>query len=526
MTIIDREYIKKHSQKEPLALGLVDQIVVRYKEGVDESIKKRINQTFDLEKCGEGEIYEMYKVSKDKDILDLANRLFETGYYLFAYPQIIFRVTFCDDYAVYPNDPYFQYQVTLHNTGQTFNGHTGSVDADIDAPEAWAYTMGSEDIVIAVIDQGVSYNHPDLPGSRQVRIAGSNFGAGDPDDPSPTGNNNHGNACAGVIAATANNGEGIAGIAPLCKIMPIRFDETTSAERLADAICFATRNGANIISNSWSCSSAADVNASIVSAINYAINHNSLVLFAAGNTADHTFLNDNGYVTYPANQNIDGMLTVGASDRYDKQSNYSPSSSLIDVVAPSHKAYPNQIIGETFEMWSIDIPGNSGYNPWPYDPFNYVTTGEILPSSGTNNLSYTGRFGGTSHSCPVVAGVAALVLSVNPDLSPHTVCDIIKCSADTVGGYNYVNGRCDEMGYGRVNAHKAVWMACDTTFYVNQYSNSDENVIGCDIYMEDDYVYGSDSLTVRARNNVLIRRDLYIENGSKLDIKRYNPINP
>lgn len=147
------------------------------------------------------------------------------------------------------------------------------------------------------------------------------------------------------------------------------------------------------------------------------------------------------------------------------QANYSPTSDpnhaynqIIDVVAPSHRAYPCQIAGETFEMWSIDIPNTNGYNPWNISSWcmNPPASGSELPTSGTNYLSYTGRFGGTSHSCPVVASVAALVLSVNPNLTYLEVSNIILNAADQVGGYTYTNGRCNELGYGRVNACRAV----------------------------------------------------------------------
>lgn len=257
-----------------------------------------------------------------------------------------------------------------------------------------------------------------------------------------------------------NNNEGIAGIAPECKIMPIRIfnndDSSISPASMADAIELAVDNGAHILSNSWGYSSSnQNLHPVIVAAINYTLNNDRIIIFAAGNTANHASNND-GYVSFPANVNISGVLTVGASDRYDNQANYSPTNSLIDIVAPSHRAYPNQIIGETLEMWSIDIPGNMGYNPWTSSGISPPSTGEILPNTGINNLAYTARFGGTSHSCPVVAGVAALILSVNPDLSYMEVFNILTSTADKVGGYTYSNGKSNQMGYGRVNAFSAV----------------------------------------------------------------------
>ena len=398
---------------------LFPEIIVKTKSStLDESLLSK----YGLKLKSDKKRYQIYSVPKDSDVIDIANKIYETGECIFSYPH--FQVP-AQSMAYIPNDTYFQYQITCHNTGQTLpNGHTGSPDADIDAPDAWDITKGSSDIIIAVFDEGVTSNHPDLPNSKQVRLNGSNFGSGDPNDPSPTGNSNHGNACAGVIAASMNNNEGIAGIAPNCKIMPLRWDNSSSDAAMADGIYFAMDNGANIISCSWAYNSANYSSPVIISAISTAIENNVVVVFSAGNTANHVN-NNGGYVSFPANANIPYLITVGASDRYDHVANYSPISPLIDVVAPSHKAYPSQISGETLEMWSLDIPGFAGYNPIPSEMSDYAPEGSILPDSGTNRLAYTGYFGGTSHSCPVVAGVVALMLSVNPFLTPEDVYDIL-----------------------------------------------------------------------------------------------------
>ncbi len=118
----------------------------------------------------------------------------------FSHPNFICEIKF---HQVIPNDQYFINQFSLHNTGQVFtDGHSGTVDADIDAPEVWSITKGNNNIIIAVLDQGVTPDHPDLPNKRQVRLNGSNFVNGNPNNPSPTGHHNHGNACVGIIGAT------------------------------------------------------------------------------------------------------------------------------------------------------------------------------------------------------------------------------------------------------------------------------------------------------------------------------------
>jgi len=412
-------------------------------------------------------------VPKGSDALAIANLYQESGLVEFAHPNFLEEIVLHQTaFPIYPNDEFFGRQFYLYNTGQVIaDGHTGTRGADIKAPEAWAVTKGNACITIAVLDNGVSANHPDLPNARQIRLNGSNFADGDPNDPSPRGTQAHGNECAGIIAATQGNGEGISGVAPNCKIMPIRIFNTNDsgipAADLARAILFAKNNGADIISSSWGYGTTTNPNhiPAIVDAIGQstATGRNGkgcIVAFSSGN--------DN-VVAFPSSVTISGVLTVGASDRNDYKAVYSATSNpgsgdnqLIDIVAPSHRAYPNQIADETFEVWTMDTEdaNGTGDNPWPSKPRGQTIPpqiGEQLPSAGTNFLSYTGRFGGTSAACPQVAGIAALMLSINPNLSQQQVFDIITGSADKVGGYSYSNGRSNELGFGRVNARNAVY---------------------------------------------------------------------
>ncbi|MBC9930103.1 S8 family serine peptidase [Chitinophaga qingshengii] len=452
-------------------LGLTDEFMVQFREGISSVYIDSLNKAYGVTILKKASFYYLLQAPANANAMDIANQYQETGMVNFSHPNFIMKPQVN---AYIPNDPYFSSQWNFRNTGQLLNdGHTGTAGADIKAPEAWDITKGNSSIVVAVIDEGVTPNHPDLPNSRQVRLPGSNFGDGDPNDPSATGNMNHGNACAGLIAATQDNNEGITGLAPLCRIMPIRIfrsnGDGVAANLIADALTFAYQHGADVISNSWGFSSA-DNNLvpAIVTAIQNATTQGRggkgcVVAFSAGNNAQNSAGN-HGYVGFPSNVNIDGVLTVGASDRFDRQAEYSPFSqplqgrgSMIEVVAPSHRAYPTQISGETLEIWSIDVPGNTGYNPWSDYDIVPPAIGEQLPSAGTNFNAYTGRFGGTSAACPQVAALAALILSVNPNLTQLQVYNNITGSADKVGGYNYGStGASFETGYGRINAYQAL----------------------------------------------------------------------
>lgn len=465
---------------------LTDEFMVQFADNANATFIDSLNKAYGVTVIKHS-LYYLLRVPVRADVLAIANAYYETGRAKFSHPNFLMQIELLQHI---PNDPYFGSQFNFHNTGQVINtidNHTGTAGADIKGPEAWSITQGSAAITVAVIDEGVTANHPDIPAARQVLIAGDNFVPGEnANDPAPHGvADNHGNACAGLVGATMDNGIGITGLAPSCTIMPIKITDDNenfvSTDLLASAIEFAANNNAAVISNSWGMNGTTDPNAvpAIVADIQYAVTSGrggkgSVVCFAAGNTAAHNSGN-NGYVEFPANVNITGVLTVGASDRYDHQADYSPTSNpsstqnqMIDVVAPSHRAYPlayGGIAGETLEVWSIDIPTLAlGYNSWPASAPPYVTVGETLPNAGTDYDAFTGRFGGTSAACPQVAGLAALILSINPNLTAVQVYNIITSTADKTGGYTYnSSGFSNELGYGRVDACKAVIQAISTS---------------------------------------------------------------
>jgi subtilisin family serine protease len=505
-------------------LGITDEIVVEFLPGVSQGQKKQLHRSLGVTAKKSKKYYDLLSVAIHGDALAVANAYQESGLVKYAHPNFLVDVEL-DGYL--PNDEYFDKQFALHNLGRigpkTINGYYGTFDADVDAPEAWEITKGNPDIVIAIYDRGVSLDHPDLndniwinpnevlgdanldgsPGISGVDDDGDglvdedsqgkqpgeqgytndllndddengysdDFNGWDfkdnDNDPSPAletlGPQSHGNACAGIIVAEQDNNEGITGIAPLCKIMPLR--RGSNSEEIcvnADAIYYALENGADVFSQSVSYAGAETWFPIVEAAIEYAttLGRDGLgmvMCFSAGNTAKRHLLPPyQGHVKFPAKVDVAGVITVGASNRHDFQSNYSPSSPLIDIVAPSAHAMCWDIEEEGGEIWTTDTPGELGYNL----EHPICRTGHArhinVPSSGMNHTAYYGAFGGTSAATPLVAGIAALLLSVDPDLTQLEVYFLLTQTADKVGPYNYVNGRCDEMGFGRVNAFKAL----------------------------------------------------------------------
>jgi subtilisin family serine protease len=450
-------------------MGVTDEICLEFNKEVKDGDRRELLKKFNAVEVAREKPWEKFftvvTVGKEQNALEVANRIKESGLVKFSHPNFYAMTV---KHSFLPNDTFFPNQFYLNNTGQATNdGHVGTPDADIDAPEAWDITKGVSTITVAVIDEGVELTNSDLPAARLTIVNGSNFAGGNANDPDAVSDGAHGTCCAGIIAAEQNNSQGVSGIAPLCKIMPVRIPfGTVASSTYANAINFAWSNGADVLSNSWGYSSAADIPV-ITAAINNAVTMGrggtgSVVVWSAGNTADHNAGNA-GFVSYPGNVAVASVITVGASDRNDQQANYSPTGADVDVVAPSHRAYSCQIPGESFEVWSTDITGPAGYNPTKgTDCGALPVAGANLPSSGTNFQDYTGRMGGTSAACPEVAGVAALILSVHSSYTPAQVFTIITNSADKVGGFTYVSGRCNEMGFGRLNAFNALtsrlWM--------------------------------------------------------------------
>ena len=182
---------------------------------------------------------------------------------------------------------------------------------------------------------------------------------------------------------------------------------------------------------------------------------------------------------------------------------------------------------ETLEAWTIDVPGDAGYNRWKNTESCYSPlSGTVFPNSGTNHLAYTGYFGGTSCSCPEVAAVAALMLSMNPELTQQDVFNIINSTARKDGGYSYQitagisNGTWNaQMGHGVLDAYAAVRDVCPAVVnYNNQTVVADTTVISCGDINVRNVTVNSGKLTLKAAGKVNIISGFEVKPGAKLEI--------
>ena len=241
------------------------------------------------------------------------------------------------------NDTYKSYLWGLDNVGQGVSGIVGVLDKDIDAPLAWNLSEGSG-VVVAVIDSGVAYNHPDLinnmwDGSNckdddGVFIGGCNYGydfEGDDKTPLPD-SSFHGTHVAGVIAAEKNNSRGVVGVASQAKIMALKSDLTVS--EIVKAIDFAIQNGAKVINASYGDNYYSQTE---YDAINRFMNAGGVFVAAAGNDSRN---NDGGIPFYPANYSLANIISVAATDQNDNLASFSNYGEVsVDVGAPGTNIY-------------------------------------------------------------------------------------------------------------------------------------------------------------------------------------------
>lgn len=406
--------------------------------------------------------------SATENPVKIANRLISLPQVMVAEPNIIIAAQ-----SFYrPRDPLYPQQWYLQHSG----GSQLTLNSHIDVERAWDITRGVRSIVVAVTDDAIDLNHPDLQGIGKI-VAPRDFKDQDFLPLSGNADENHGTACAGLCVAE-ENGAGIVGVAPGCALMPIRTTGFLDDESIERIFNWAVTQGAAVISCSWG---PAAVNFPLSLRQSTALNRAAtqgrqgkgcVIVFAAGNANRpiNGTINEQGWpnnVLSGATKWLVGfavhpdVIAVSASTSLAQKAAYSNWGNGISVCAPSNNAPPGMWLQQT------------GYIPTPPTVTGTLSglgmlTSDRVGAPGYSSGDYTNDFGGTSSACPVVAGVAALVLSVNPDLTAAQVKQILQQTADKIvdtradpqfgfrkGTYNEA-GYSEWFGYGKVNAYKAV----------------------------------------------------------------------
>ena len=346
-----------------------------------------------------------------------------------AQPNYLYQLSSIDT-----NDTYKDVLWGLDNTGQEVNGIIGMADADIDAPEAFDRYVGSSSVTVAVLDSGVDYTHPELvnkmwDGSNCLDYEGKYIGGcihgydflEYDKDPKPT-TSNHGTMIASVIAAEANNGQGILGVASNVKIMALKVDigniygnvinsRYVSTFSVMEAILFASSNGAKVINASFGSTFNNDVfDYLLYSTIQL---YDGLFITVAGNEGEN---NDGNTAFVPCSFNLPNIICVAATDSQDNLTDWSNYGNLsVDLAAPGNNIMMPKIISDPVTAYSenfesvtpINLPSgwtkSSGYNYW-----------------GTYAFSDTKVLYGDVHHMPYANNVDSYVTSPNINLSTST----------------------------------------------------------------------------------------------------------
>ncbi len=335
-----------------------------------------------------------------------------------------------------PNDPFIKEEWHLKNDGFIASSqYTTKKGADAKIVDAWQRldSLGSPNIVLAVIDNGFDIKHPDLNPKiyRPFDLWTQSDRLSD-GDPSFT----HGTPCASLAVATAN-GQGMVGVAPNAKFMPVSGTSFSvrATEQMFD---YCAQNGADVISCSWGTTDTQyTLNSLKEEAIAKAAREGRkgkgcVILFAAGNEGlDYV----NFYAAHP------DVICVAACDSKDRYASYSNQGAEVSVCAPSNGDWPLIAARASWDPGTT-VRGEGAFRFW---------------ADGVERTGPYKHFGGTSGATPIVAGICALMLSANPNLTAKEVKDILQKTADKIGDPSeYKNGHSRKFGYGRVNADKAV----------------------------------------------------------------------
>jgi PKD repeat protein len=305
-----------------------------------------------------------------------------------------------------PNDTLYNLVSGLNN----WNWHLDVIQAEL----AWDITQGDAEIKVAIVDNAIWADHPDLADKIVLqRDVMYNTNSSNPPPGGNPGDWSHGTHCSGLATAITNNTIGVAGIGYNTSIIAVKaaYNDNPNGIYGQYGMSWAMSNGANVISMSYG---GPGFSSTVQNLINTGHNNGIVFVAAAGN-------DNNSLLHYPSAYNY--VISVAATDENDQKADFSNFSESVDVSAP----------------------GGSGTN----GPSGLLSTTWDYTVRG-----YYDSYSGTSMACPVVAGLCSLILSVNPDLTPDQVEEILKTTSDNIDDLNptYIG----MIGAGRVNAYQAV----------------------------------------------------------------------
>ncbi len=442
--VLERKTISAYLDAETQLMRILyKQIVLRFKPGTPQTLRNAIIRDSGLHLFAENPL------APDQVTLSDEARLHPGE----ALVRLAAQLATLDEVAFATPDFISQYRRSL--PAATGNPSTKQWHLRlIGASQAWKLGRGKRSVVVAVLDDGIDVEHPELrtnvlrhPDPDEPRdLCGRDFYLPDDDadhfNPRPkrfrapfeemAGNDIHGTCCAGVAVG---RGPKAYGMAPNCRLLPVKVfhaDDLASDSRVADAIRYSAQF-ADVISCSWGGAKSPDIEFALRDA--RAIGRKgrgSVVVCASGNE-------ESKQVNYPASD--PNAMAIGASTDGEELAWYSNSGPQLCVVAPSN--------GGERGIFTTDVSTQGrGFN-----------TGTVA-AGGTDGL-FTNDFGGTSSATPLVAGLCALILSLKPDMTPDDVRGILIASAKKIGPASAykANGHSNKFGHGRIDAAKAVALA-------------------------------------------------------------------
>ncbi|MDQ5807865.1 MAG: S8 family serine peptidase, partial [Actinomycetota bacterium] len=440
---------------------VTDELIAEFDEGVTREQIEALNAANAVEVVREEPNFTnrfLLRVTRASrgDAITVANRYHEDATTTFAHPNLWIP----QQLHFTPNDPLYPDQWHHENAGTssclTSGSSTfcdGTADADADSSKAWDVTRGATSTVIAVMDGGTQFSHPDLTGNHQLNagevagnsvdddangfvddVNGWDFVAGTNNPSGTTEGHSHGTAAAGVAAADGDNSTGVSGECPDCRFIPLRVCCGASSASIQAAFGYARARGARVLTNSWGYNDpASTVPPATVTAIDAVSTATppGTVVFSGGNNSSAAYCVGG----YPS---IASVIAVSSSTNLDRKVRGHAFGNCIDVLAPTRFSPNDPTVGSSDPAWlsqhtgtlavtTVDRSGSGGYNTG--HPDSTCTNRGITDLADTD---YTNCFSGTSSAAPLAAGAVALAFTARSTSTPLELRRLLQDTADKI----------------------------------------------------------------------------------------------